>query len=145
MRIVIEDAEDGKEEEIIIRCHEVDEQLMQLIYGLKMGKNKLACLKQGAIYMVSPTEIYYFEAVDNKIFVYGKEQVYETKYKLYEIEEMYSYTDFFRASKSTILNLSKVRNVTPIFNGRFEALLDNGEKIIISRQFVPELKNKLGL
>lgn len=145
MRIVIEDAEDGKEEEIIIRCHEVDEQLMQLIYGLKMGKNKLACLKQGAIYMVSPTEIYYFEAVDNKIFVYGKEQVYETKYKLYEIEEMYSYTDFFRASKSTILNLAKVRNVTPIFNGRFEALLDNGEKIIISRQFVPELKNKLGL
>lgn len=145
MRIVIEDAEDGKEEEIIIRCHEVDEQLMQLIYSLKMGKNKLACLKQGAIYMVSPTEIYYFEAVDNKIFVYGKEQVYETKYKLYEIEEMYSYTDFFRASKSTILNLSKVRNVTPIFNGRFEALLDNGEKIIISRQFVPELKNKLGL
>lgn len=145
MRIVIEDAEDGKEEEIIIRCHEVDEQLMQLIYGLKMGKNKLACLKQGAIYMVSPTEIYYFEAVDNKIFVYGKEQVYEIKYKLYEIEEMYSYTDFFRASKSTILNLAKVRNVTPIFNGRFEALLDNGEKIIISRQFVPELKNKLGL
>lgn len=145
MRIVIEDAEDGKEEEIIIRCHEVDEQLMQLIYGLKMGKNKLACLKQGAIYMISPTEIYYFEAVDNKIFVYGKEQVYETKYKLYEIEEMYSYTDFFRASKSTILNLAKVRNVTPIFNGRFEALLDNGEKIIISRQFVPELKNKLGL
>lgn len=145
MRIVIEEAEDGKEEEIIIRCHEVDEQLMQLIYGLKTGKNKLACLKQGAIYMVSPTEIYYFEAVDNKIFVYGKEQVYETKYKLYEIEEMYSYTDFFRASKSTILNLAKVRNVTPIFNGRFEALLDNGEKIIISRQFVPELKNKLGM
>ena len=145
MRIVIEDAEDGKEEEIIIRCHEVDEQLMQLIYGLKMGKNKLACLKQGAIYMVSPTEIYYFEAVDNKIFVYGKEHVHETKYNLYEIEEMYSYTDFFRASKSTILNQAKVRNVTPIFNGRFEALLDNGEKIIISRQFVPELKNKLGL
>lgn len=145
MRIVIEDAEDGKEEEIIIRCHEVDEQLMQLIYGLKMGKNKLACFKQGAIYMIGPTDIYYFEAVDNKIFVYGKEQVYETKYKLYEIEEMYSYTDFFRASKSTILNLAKIRNVAPIFNGRFEALLDNGEKIIISRQFVPELKNKLGL
>ena len=145
MRIVIEDAEDGKEDEIIIRCHEVDEHLMQLIYSLKMHKNKLACLKQGAIYMVSPADIYYFEAVDNKIFVYGKEQVYESKYKLYEIEEMYSHTEFFRASKSTILNLAKIRKVVPIFNGRFEALLDNDEKIIISRQFVPGLKNKLGL
>ncbi len=139
MRIVVEDVGDGKEEEIIIRCHEVDEHLLQLIYGLKMHKNKLACLKQGAIYMVSPTAIYYFEAVDNKIFVYCKEEVYETKYKLYELEGMYSHTDFFRASKSVILNISKIRNIAPVFNGRFEALLDYNEKIIISRQFVPEL------
>jgi len=145
MRIVIEDAGDGKEEEIIIRCHEADEHLLQLIYGLKMRKDKLACSTQGAIYMVSPVEIYYFEAVDNKIFVYCKDEVYETKYKLYELEEMYSHTDFFRASKSIILNVAKIRNIAPIFNGRFEALLDNDEKIIISRQFVPELKNKLGM
>ena len=58
---------------------------------------------------------------------------------------MYAHTDFFRASKSIILNLTKIKHLSPAFNGRFEALLDNDEKVIISRQFVPELKRKLGL
>lgn len=52
---------------------------------------------------------------------------------------------FFRASKSTIINISKIESVSPIFYGKFEALLQNGEKIFISRQYVPVFKKKLGL
>lgn len=65
--------------------------------------------------------------------------------KLYELERRFSGTDFFRVSKSVILNLAKVRNFSPDFNGRFEALMKNGERVGISRQYVPLLKNKLGL
>lgn len=145
MKIIIEDALEGQEDEIIIRCHEVDDHILELVYGMKMNKHKISCTYKGAIYMVSPQDIYYFEAVDNKVFAYAENRVYDTKYKLYELEELFVHTDFFRASKSSIVNLAKLIRVSPIFNGRFEAVLSNNEKVIISRQYVPELKKKLGI
>ena len=41
----------------------------------------------------------------------------------------------FRCSKSMILNAGKIDYVLPSLSGRFEAVLDNGEKVIISRQY----------
>ena len=87
----------------------------------------------------------YFEAVDNKIFAYASEETYEIRRKLYELEQDFVHTDFLRISKSAIVNTSKIAYVKPIFNGRFEAKLKNGEKIIISRQYVAELKKKIGI
>ena len=48
-------------------------------------------------------------------------------------------------SKSMILNIGKIRSVSPSVNSRFEAKLANGETAIISRQYVPTLKKKLGM
>lgn len=145
MKIIIEELKEGEEDTIIIRCNNLDNQILQMIYGIKMQKKKIIGLYEGQIYMLDPNDVYYFEAVDNRIFIYCEKKVYESKLKLYEIEKEYENTDFFRASKSIILNLSKIKNLSPAFNGRFEALLKNKEKVIISRQFVPELKKKLGL
>ena len=55
------------------------------------------------------------------------------------------HTDLLRISKSVIVNLAKVAYLRPIFNGRFEASLKNKEKVIISRQYVAKLKQKLGI
>lgn len=95
--------------------------------------------------MVEPRSVYYFESVDDRVFVYCESKVYEIKRKLYELEQQFENTDFLRISKSVIVNLSKISKLTPGFNGRFEALLDNGERTMISRQYVPSLKKKLGL
>lgn len=145
MKIIIEDCNPGEEDQIIIRCKEMKEPLLKLISELKLGQKKLVGMKDGNITMVEPSSVYYFEGVDNKVFIYCKQNVYETKLKLYEIEEEYSNTDFFRASKSIILNVSKIKSISPAYSGRFEALLFNGEKVVISRQYVPYLKRKLGL
>ena len=74
-----------------------------------------------------------------------EKEVFVTKRKLDELENQLDHTDFFRASKSTIINLSKMESVCPDFNGRFEACMKNGERLIISRQYVPLLKEKLRL
>jgi DNA-binding LytR/AlgR family response regulator len=37
----------------------------------------------------------------------------------------------------------KIDHVRPAFNGRFSATLFSGEEVIISRQYVPELKKRL--
>ncbi|WP_294375143.1 LytTR family DNA-binding domain-containing protein [uncultured Clostridium sp.] len=145
MKIIIEDIKEDEEEEIIIRCNNIDESILQMIYGVKMERRKIAGFLNGRIIMIEPKDVYYFESVDNKTFIYCENKVFETKLRLYEIEQEYEKSDFFRSSKSTILNISKIKSISPAFNGRFEALLKNNEKVIISRQFVPVLKKKLGI
>jgi DNA-binding LytR/AlgR family response regulator len=145
MKIVIEECGPEEEDQIIIRCKEMDENILKVISELKMGQKKLTGIKDGIITMIDLANVYYFEGVDNKVFLYCKQNVYETKLKLYEIEEEYRNTNLFRASKSVILNITKIKSVSPAYSGRFEALLFNGEKVVISRQYVPELKRKLGL
>ncbi|HEX3023404.1 MAG TPA: LytTR family DNA-binding domain-containing protein [Lachnospiraceae bacterium] len=145
MKIIIEDRMDGEEDEIIIRCKSLDESILQMIYGIKMKQQKVVGVINGKSVLIEPKEIFYFEAVDNRVYIYCKQMVYESKQKLYEIEESFEHTDFIRASKSTIINLAKVKSLSPAFNGRLEALLQNGERTIISRQYVPILKQKLML
>ena len=145
MKITITEPAEGEEDEIILRCRHIDEQLLKFIYMLKCGQDRITALQGGNFFQVAPKEIYYFEAVDNKVFLYLEKDVYETKLKLYELEERFRGSEFFRASRSCIVNLAKVKSVSPAFNGRFEALMKNGERVIISRQYVPILKEKLGL
>ena len=145
MTITIQDLPEGAEEEIVIRCRGMDEQLLKLVYALRAGREKLTVSRQERLFRILPSAVYYFEAVDNRVFAYLEKEVYETKLKLYELEERLAGTDFFRASKSTVINLAKVESLSPAFNGRFEAAMKNGEKLIVSRQYVPVLKEKLGL
>ncbi|MCH5256014.1 MAG: LytTR family transcriptional regulator DNA-binding domain-containing protein [Lachnospiraceae bacterium] len=145
MKITIETPGEGEEDEIIVRCASLDDRLLGLISALKAEQNQLAGYIEDRIVKLSPKDIYYFESVDNKVFAYAGKSVYEVRKKLYEIEEEYAHTDFLRISKSAIVNVAKIAYIRPLLNGRFEARLKNDEKIIISRQYVIELKKKLGI
>jgi DNA-binding LytR/AlgR family response regulator len=145
MKITIENIPVGSEPEIIIKCNEPDESLLQLIYSIKSTPKKLIGFTDLKMHIVNPKDVFYFESVDNKVFIYCKEKVFESKLKLYEIEAQYENLGFFRASKSTILNIGKIESVSPVFYGKLEALLQNGEKVFISRQYVYVFKKKLGL
>ncbi|MCM1124693.1 MAG: LytTR family transcriptional regulator [Eubacterium sp.] len=145
MKITIQDISPGEEEEIIIRCRELDEMMLRIVNELKAGRGRFTVMQDDKIRQISAEEIYYIEAVDNRVYLYLQKEVLETKKKLYEIEEGYANTDFFRASKSVILNLSKVKHFAPEFGGRFEATMMNGEKVLISRAYVPHLKKRLGM
>ena len=87
----------------------------------------------------------YFESVDDTVFAYTKDEVYETKSKLYQLENDLPADVFFRANKAVIVNLNKIDSLAPVFGGRFEAVLENGYKVIISRNYLSTLKELLGL
>lgn len=145
MKITIESLPDGAEEEIIIRSNRLDSELMELIYSLKAGRSRLTAFHGGEILKLAPGEIFYFESVDNRVCACCEKQVYAVKQKLYELEQIYAHTDFLRISKAMIVNVSKISKMIPMFNGRLEAELANGERVVISRQYVPDLKKKLGV
>lgn len=145
MKLSIEEIDAAVEEEIVIRCHQVDREILELCQKIKNHQNFISAAYGEEIYKIPVREIFYFETVDNKAFFYCADRVYETKLKLYEFEGMSEGTSFFRASKSVILNADKIRCVKPALNGRFEATLENGEKVTISRQYVADLKKAFGI
>lgn len=145
MKITIQDIAPGEEEEIIVRCRDLDDALLRMIRELKVRRGKFTVTENDKIRQIDADNIYYFEAVDNKVFLYLEQDVFEVRYKLYEIEKKYADTVFFRASKSVIINLARVKQFAPDFGGRFEAQMMNGERLKISRQYVPALKKRLGM
>lgn len=130
-------------EQIEIRCHEITEEVREIVAFVKTRQGQLTGVQEGKQYEVPMPDIFYIEAVDNKVFLYTQKQVYETKQKLYELEELLREKYFLRVSKSILLNLMKVRSIKPALNGRFTAVLQSSEEIIISRKYVPELKKAL--
>ncbi len=145
MKITIETVGTDQEEEILIRCHEVTDEIISYVNSLNTQHKELIGYVHNDIHRILFQDVYYFEAVDKKVFIYCKNMVYESKLKLYELEEQCENRHFFRCSKSTILNIEKIKLVRPSISGRFEAVLDNKETVTISRQYVPKLKNKIGL
>ena len=127
MKIIIEELHEGEEEEIIIRSNNIDESILQMIYGVKMEHKKIVGNKDGKMTLIDPKDIYYFESVDNKTFIYCMKEVYESKLKLYEIEEKYENTDYIRISKSSIVNLNKIKSIRPDFGGKILATMENNE------------------
>ena len=144
MKIIIEKPHDGEEEQIIVKCHNISPELFNALNAMKAQGNLLIATVGNEIHRVNPVDILYIETVDNKTFLYCYGNVYESKQKLYELEAL-NLNDFLRISKSSIVNLSKIKAIAPALSGRFEAVLLNNERIIISRQYVGALKKNLGI
>ena len=145
MKVTILEKKADEEDELIVKCDYLDESLTKLINQFKTGKGKMNFYKDSKIVFVDPEEVLYFESVDDKVFAYTKNSVYETKSKLYQLEEELPASIFFRANKAVIVNLDKIDSLTPVFGGRFEAVLENGYKVMISRNYLNTLKELLGL
>lgn len=145
MKISIEEISEELGEEIIIRCHEVDDEIYEIVNKLENANLIVIGYQKDKVHRIKLSDIYYFEAVDGKVFIYCKDKVFEVKQKLYELEELVKSRNCFRASKSTILNIAKISSIYPSISGRFEAVLDNGERAVVSRQYVPVLKKLLGM
>lgn len=144
-KVTIKQVDKNEDEEIVVKCHEIDDEVLNIVEKLKKSETILLGSKDNEMFRISVKDIFYIESVDNKTFICMQKNVFESKLKLYEVEELTQNTKLFRCSKSMILNIAKIRSVTPSINGRFEAKLLNGETVVISRQYVPNLKKRLGL
>lgn len=144
MKLTIHENEDQDELEVIVRCKEMNEEVLKVLTSIRSLERKVLGTLDGKIHLLLPNDIYYFESVDKKNFAYTKQFVYEVALRLYQIEEMFGEGNFFRATKATILNLDKIKMITPRLGGRIEVTLENGENMVVSRQYVPILKEKIG-
>lgn len=144
MKIRVVETPEMEEVEVIIKCKEKNEQTNDIERTLTYLNKVITGKMDGRSFTLTPNKIYYFDSVDNKVFAYTKTDLFEINLKLYQLEDILSDTPFIRINKNTILNTRKIKSFSSSINGRMEATLLNSEIVIISRKYVPVLKQKLG-
>ena len=145
MKITIQEKPEVFETEITVTCQKLTPQLSDLISQIALSDHTVAGKTDGEIHFIPINEVYYFEAMENKTFLYTKDRTLETDIRLYQLEEKLANTAFARVSKSAVVNLKKIRSIRPDENGRLMATLLSNERILVSRSYVPEIKKKLGV
>ena len=135
MKITVEHT-DSEENEVILRCRELDDEMLRLLALVRSGMQKL---------LVSISEVVYCETVEEKTFVYTETGMYQTALTLAELEERWSAAGMLRCGKSCVVNLYAIQRLRSCGAGRIEAALSTGEKIMISRHYAPALREKLGM
>ena len=102
-------------------------------------------VKKGSdIALLELGEIYMFRVEDKQVNVYTQNNSYVIKKALYQVEDSLN-GDFVRISKTTIVNLKKIKRVAPSLRGMMFIELKNGLKDNISRKYLPDFKQALDL
>ena len=99
--------------------------------------------KDGEHIQIEISDIYFFEAVDKRVYVYTKEEVYDTTLSLKDIETTFNTNYFIRISKSMVVNIHKVRKIKADVNMRLLAYLINNEAVTITRHYRDDFFNTL--
>jgi len=103
----------------------------------------ILCKKDEEECSVPVGDIFYIESVDKKTFAYCEKEVYMCSLRLYEIEKMVEKAGFVRVSKSTILNIERLKGVKTLVNSRLEAILSNGERVCVTRKYLKDIREAL--
>ncbi len=144
MRVNIIENADTKEIFAEIHCREITAEVNRLKAHIENYAVRIKGEYEKEAFYVDLKDILYFESVDSKTFIYTKERVLTAELRLYEIEKRLSEKNFFRCSKSVVVNIGKIVRLKPEISRNIIATLDNGEAVVISRRYVSELKRIIG-
>lgn len=145
MKITVEHAP-VQENEIILRCPQLDEEMLGVLSLLRSGIQRLCVWDESrTAALLAPDQVVYCETVEDRIFVYTGQAMYHTALSLGELESRYGALGFCRVGKSTVVNLHHIRSLKSCAAGRIEAALETGERLVVSRHYAPLLRERLGL
>lgn len=140
---------DNKHEEtsITIQAKEWSEELEDILKVIKKKKQHrlfgVDSEDSDQTVLLDPNHIDFIYAENRKIFAVLKDQHFEIKKKLYELEELLMPYDFVRFSKSVIGNLNQIARFELSFNGNLCVYFHSGKKEYITRKYVASIKKGL--
>ena len=125
---------------VIVEYPEYDRTVDNLIRKIKNMSISFTGRTDGKTVSIDISDIYYIENVERKIFMYSREDVYRYDGSMTEIESAMTDTDLVRISRTCFMNVSHLKEIMQIKNSHLEAVLDNGEKLIVSRKYLKDIK-----
>ena len=146
MKVVIELDEELNEECIVIKCRRLDDNIVsiqKLLTDECNGERDILLYKGDKSYYVPLSKILFFETENKHIWAHTASDMFETEYKLYELEELLP-GYFMRISKSTIVNLNHIYSITK--NITSSSVIEFNEchkQVYVSRNYYKALIERL--
>ena len=146
MKITIEVDEGLKESQLVLRCAGLTEDIMAIqkkLMDLVNQRQQLLVNRGEVDYYLVLDEILLFETTGGQLAVHTANEIYYSKYKLYELEELLP-GSFMRVSKSSIINTNQVRAIHKNITGASEVeFVNSNKKTFVSRSYYKALELKL--
>lgn len=103
--------------------------------------------KQGKTVLIDEEDIYYACTDQENVFIKTGQERLPAKFTLKELEARLNETKFFRVHRCYIVNLRKIQEIVPFFNGTYNLILNDTQKseVPVSRNQARKLKALLGI
>jgi len=108
------------------------------------GSGQLAIKVNGRVVILKARDIDWVEAAGVYVEVHAGKKVYLHRKSITEMEVQLAPTRFVRIHRSTLVNLDRVRELTPGTHGEFHVLLSDGTELKLSRGYRHRLEEQLG-
>jgi len=133
--------------EIQICNNELTPQVKQLVEDISAFVNEGIAVTdfRGEKVMLPTRDILRIYTENQRVMVQDAKGIYNTPEKLYELEDRLDEGQFFRISKSEIVNLKKIKRLDLNITGTIKVILSDGTETYTSRRNVTKLKQILGL
>lgn len=125
---------------VIVEYPEYDSTVDRLITKIRNLSINFTGKADGKNVSIDIDDIYYIENVDRKIFLYSRKDVYRYDGSMSDIDSAITDTDLVRISRTCFMNVSHLREIMQMKNSHLEAVLDNEEKLIVSRKYLKDIK-----
>lgn len=134
------------EPQVIIRTAQVDDAVQSLAKRISDTPPQLLTgSRDGTIEILNPSELIRIFADGGKTVAVTENGTYDLRLRLYEAEERLPHSSFVRISKSEIVNLHKVKSFDLSFTGTICIRFLNDTVTYVSRRYVREIKQILGV
>lgn len=123
------------------------EQVRSLLVSIQQRPKNLERLivkTNGRIIFLRLEEIDWLEAAGNYVKLHVGNESHLMRETMNRLEEQLDPTRFIRIHRSTIVNIAKVREMQPYFNGDHTVILQNNTSLILSRGYRDHFSAMLG-
>jgi two-component system LytT family response regulator len=131
------------------RPGELDQRLAALLAELKpeaQAPERIAIKSSGRVVFVRTNEIDWIEAADNYVNLHVGNESHMHRETMTALAERLPPKKFLRISRSTIVNVERIKELQPLFHGEYAVILRSGKTLTLSRSYrdvVDQLVGKL--
>lgn len=141
MQIVTRQVED-KPLTVTIEYPEYTESVKGLIKRIRSLDLSFSAFLDDRQIRIALSDVYYLENVDRKVFLYTHGDVYRLDASMTEIDRITEDSDLVRISRTCVMNTAHLTEIRQLKNSHLEAMLDNGERLIVSRKYLRDIKRR---
>ena len=141
MQIVTRQVE-GKPLTVTIEYPEYTESVKGLIKRIRSLDLSFSAFSDDRQIRIALSDVYYLENVDRKVFLYTQGDVYRVDASMTEIDKITEDSDLVRISRTCVMNTAHLTEIRQLKNSHLEAMLDNGERLIVSRKYLRDIKRR---